>query len=118
MDHILLARKKVLSKTKKAKNKTKKHNNNQTNKKTKQWDKRQQECAEKGLTDTFWAAVTPFGGASVSSMAGDLAGSFQLITLVAGVTYQCSNSKPRFRADRTCSVHHLSRIGTLLDCEV
>lgn len=22
-----------------------------------------------GLTDTFWAAVTPFGGASVSSMA-------------------------------------------------
>lgn len=79
--------------------------------------KRQQECAEKRLTDTFWAAVTPFGRASVSSMAGDLAGSFQLITLVTGETYQCSNSKPRFRAHGACSVHHLSWIGTLLDCE-
>lgn len=73
--------------------------------------------AEEGLTDTFWAAVTPFGGASVSSMAGDLTGSFQLITLVTGETHQCSNSKARFRAHRACSVHHLPRIRTLLDCE-
>lgn len=112
MDHILLARKKRhLQKQKKP---PKKQKNNGREEKMR---KRRQECAEKGLTDTFWAAVTPFGVANVSHMAGDLAGSFQLITLVTGETHQCSNSKPRFRAYGTCSVHHLSRIGTLLDCE-
>lgn len=99
MDRILLARKKITFKNQKC---TKKPVGM---------------CKKKGLTDTFWAAITPFGGASVSSVAGDLAGSFQLITLVTGKTYQGSNSKPRFRPHGACSVHHLSRIGTLLDCE-
>lgn len=73
--------------------------------------------AGEGLTDTFWTAVTPLGGAGVSSMAGDLTGSFQLVTLVAGETHQRSDSKAGFRAHRARSVYHLPRIRTLLDCE-
>lgn len=73
--------------------------------------------AGEGLTDTFWTAVTPFGGSGVSSMAGDLTGSFQLVTLVAGETHQRSDSKAGFRTHRARAIHHLPRIRTLLDCE-
>ncbi len=74
------------------------------------------QSAGKWLTDTLRATVTPFGGASVSSMAGDLAGTLQLVTLVTRETDDCSNCKTCFRAHRARSVHHLSWIRTLLDC--
>ena len=47
------------------------------------------------LTDTFWAAVTPLWCASVPGMAGNLAGAFQLVTLVTG--------EADYRADRKAS---------------
>lgn len=72
--------------------------------------------AGSALTDTLWAAVAPFGGAGVSSMAGDLAGAFQLIALVTGETDHCPNSKTCFGAHRARSIYHLSWIRTLLYC--
>lgn len=55
-------------------------------------------AAGTGLTDTLWAAVAPFGGASVSSMTGDLARTLQLIALVARETDHCSYSETCFGA--------------------
>lgn len=72
--------------------------------------------AGQALTDTLWAAVAPLGGASVTSMAGDLAGTFQLIALVTGEADHRPNCKACLRAHRASAIHHLPRIGTLLDC--
>lgn len=46
---------------------------------------------EQGLTDTLGAAVAPLGGAGVSSVAGDLAWTLQLVTLVTRETNDCAH---------------------------
>lgn len=68
------------------------------------------------LTDTLGAAVAPLGGAGVSSVAGDLAGTFQLVSLVTREADDCSNRKACFRTHRARSVYHLSWVRALLDC--
>lgn len=79
-------------------------------------NRRGQLRAGRALTDTLWAAVAPFGGTSVSSVARDLAGTFQLITLVTGETNHCPNGKACFGAHGACSVYHLSWVRALLYC--
>lgn len=49
-------------------------------------------------------------------MAGNLAGTLQLVALVTRETDHCSNSKTCFRTHWASAVYHLSRIRTLLDC--
>ena len=68
------------------------------------------------LTDAFWAAVTPLWCASVPGMAGDLAGAFQLVTLVTGEADYRADRKASLGPHGASSVHHLPRIRALLYC--